>query len=65
VNGKINPVMMKVYSEGAGADGEGDISGVTPTNVPGGGPTIDEFMKGGGGCCDHDHDQEPTVDEID
>ena len=65
INGKINPVMMKVYSEGAGADGEGDISGVTPTNVPGGGPTIDEFMKGGGGCCDHDHDQEPTVDEID
>ena len=65
VNGKINPVMMKVYSEGAGADGEGDISGVTPMNVPGGGPSVNEFMQGAGGCCDHDHDNKPTVDEID
>ena len=46
VNGLINPVMMKVYSEGGGGDGGSMPEAVpSPEAVPGSGdavPTIDE-----------------------
>ena len=49
VNSKINPIMMKVYSEG-GAEGAGDMSSAVPPS---------EYTEGSGGVS------MPSVDEVD